>query len=327
MASTLNMACLLTSPRFPLPSWVIYLVLFLVASVHSELRAPAFTLIAPIMAFTIAYRGHTVAAMIGGIVLWYAGTVNLAVGIFVPPDLLAATVWAIFLVLAILSGHVLNRVITQRRQLLHQWEAEAHTRRQELARALHDSVATSLTSVVMRLETASIQRDLPSADKAELHAIAEQARESMTEVRSLLNILSENTRPRSSTPAPQVAELLRELTKRLKVHGFVIATTGYLPHLEMNADQLSSIREVLAEISTNIVKYAEPGSTIDIAVEVHNDHVELHISNVVKQSGYEPSLSTGMGLPAISSLMEGTGGKLTTVSNHTRWKALLRIPL
>lgn len=325
-ATALNLVCLMTVPRFPLPTWVGYLVLFLLLSVQPDIRITVFTFIAPVIATLVAYRGHPVAAAGGSVLLWYAGSVNLTAGVLVPPDLLASVIWAVFLATAVLIGHVLHRIITQRKDLMGQWDNDVRTRRETLARALHDSVATSLTSVVMRAETLSLQQGLTADTQAELTAIADHARTSMKEVRGLLRVLNGESSHRPADSEPPAADQLHQVTDFLKAHGFTVDATGARLHLPLDADSLVILREILAEIATNIIKYAEPRSTVNLAVEHHESHATISFTNTVSSRTQDSHLATGLGLPAITQLAASVGGAIRMVSNSTHWKTQLRLP-
>lgn len=325
-ATALNLVCLTAVPRFPLPTWAGYLVLFLLLSVQPDIRATAFTFFAPLAATVVAYRGHTVAAAAGSTLIWYSGSVNPSEGVLLPPDLLASIVWALFLAAAVLIGHILHRVIIQRRDLMEQWDNDIRARRAELARALHDSVAASLTSVVMRTETLSLRQGFTDETQAELAAIAEQARDSMKEVRGLLRILSSDSSFRSSDSEASATDLLYQIASFLKTHGFTVETKGSFRTVSLNTDGLVVLREVLKEVSTNIIKYANPGSTVLLNVEDHDGYVTISFINTVGSRNPASDLATGLGLPAISQLAEGIGGDIRTVSSSTRWNTELRIP-
>lgn len=59
----------MASPRFPLPIWAGYLVLFLLLSMQPDIRVIAFTFFTPVISAIVAYRGHSTAATIGIILL------------------------------------------------------------------------------------------------------------------------------------------------------------------------------------------------------------------------------------------------------------------
>lgn len=326
LAAALNLLCLFAAPRYPLPTWCGYLLLFLLLSVQPDIRVAVFTFFAPLIAALITYRGHQTAAVLGGIVLCYAGSINPAAGIYFPVDVLASIVWAGILAAAILAGYAFRRITEQRKDLLNQWDEDVRDRKETLARTLHDSVATSLTSVVMRAEALSLRRELAPDIRTELTAIADHARTSMAEVRSLLEVLNSDSETRKSASEPPVSQQLASMAEGLKTHGFTIAMTGTRPRVPLNAEGLVIFREILAEIATNILKYAEPESTVGITVQDDEDDAIVRVANAPRDIRPRAHLSTGVGLPAISQLAVAVGGEIRTVSNSTTWITELRIP-
>lgn len=326
IAATLNLLCLFTAPRHPLPTWGGYLLLFLILSVQPDIRVTVFTFFAPLIAALITYQGHPKATVIGALILWYLGSIDPISGGYVPSDVLASVIWGAILAVSILVGYTFYRITRQRRDLLSQWDDDIRHRKQTLARALHDSVATSLTSVVMRSEALSLRRELAPDISAELTAIADQARISMQEVRSLLEVLHKDTEPRTSTSEPPVAHQLSALAQSLTTHGFTVEVTGIRPHVPLNADGLVALREILAEIATNIFKYAEPGSTVGITVNDYQDDAIITVTNTPRGIPPGAHLSSGVGLPAISQLAATIGGTLRVVSSSTRWTTELHVP-
>ena len=103
-------------------------------------------------------------------------------------------------------------------------------------------------------------------------------------------------------------------------------TRGSFRALSLNPNGLVVLREVLKEVATNIIKYANPGSTVTLTVEDHDGYVTISFINTVGSRKPASDLTTGLGLPAISQLAEGIGGDMRTVSSSTRWNTELRIP-
>lgn len=228
--------------------------------------------------------------------------------------------------MAVLVGHILQRIITQRRDLIEQWNNDVRTRRETWARVLHDSVATSLTSVVVRAETLSLQQGIAIDMQAELAAIADQARDSMKEVRGLLHLLSDDHQHQSSDSEASAPEQINQMTRFLRAHGFTVETTGPIYALSLDADRLVILREILAETAANIIKYAEPRSLVKLTVEDRGSHVTISLINTICNKPHTSHLSTGLGLPAILQLAESVGGSIRTVSSSTRWNTELRMP-
>ena len=326
LTTALNLICLIAVPCFPLLTWMGYLVLFLLLSTQPDIRATACILFAPLVSASVADRNHSVAAVAGIVLLWYSGSINPSDGILLPPDLLASSIWAVLLAVAVLVGHILQRIITQRRDLIEQWNNDVRTRRETWARVLHDSVATSLTSVVVRAETLSLQQGIAIDMQAELAAIADQARDSMKEVRGLLHLLSDDHQHRSSDSEASAPEQINQMTRFLRAHGFTVETTGPIYALSLDADRLVILREILAETAANIIKYAEPRSLVQLTVEDRGSHVTISLINTICNKPHTSHLSTGLGLPAILQLAESVGGSIRTVSSSTRWNTELRMP-
>lgn len=321
-----NLACLVAVPSLPLPTWVCYLPLFLLVALFPDLGTTVFVFFAPLMAGLVAYCGHTTAAAWGCVLLCYAGTIDPPGGIFFPADLLATMVWAVLLAGPVLIGRILHQLARQRRDLVEQWQQDVRGRRETLARTLHDSVATSLTSIVMRAEALSLRRGIDNGIRDDLTSIADEARTSMQEVRSLLRILSEGTAPRGTTSELSVAEQLNDAAELLRAHGFTVAMAVDYQGLCCNADSLVAIRQILTEVVTNVTKYAERGSTVTIDTTDRDSNVVIGVGNPVRDGHREDHLVTGLGLPGISQLAGSIGGKITTISDAARWRTELQLP-
>ena len=321
-----NLACLVAVPRLPLPTWAFYLPLFLLIAVFPDLGATVFVFFAPLMAGLVAYRGHTTAAVWGCVLLCYSGTIDPPGGIYFPADPLATLIWAVLLAGPVLIGRTLHQLARQRGELVEQWQQDVRGRREALARTLHDSVATSLTSIVMRAEALSLRRGIDDGTRNDLTSIADQARVSMQEVRSLLRVLSEGAAPRGTASEPSVAEQLNNAAELLRAHGFTVAMTVNYQGLGCNADSLVVLRQILTEVVTNVTKYAERSSTVTIDTTDRDSDVVIGVSNPVRDGRREEHLATGLGLPGISQLAGSIGGKITTVSDAAHWRTELKLP-
>ena len=326
LATALNILCLCAAPRYPLPTWCGYLLLFLFLSIQPDIRMTVFTFFAPLMAALIVYRGHDKATIIGGLILWYLGSIDPVTGNYFPPDILASVIWGGIIAISILVGYAFYRITRDRTDMLMQWDEDVRNRKESLIRTLHDSVATSLTSVIMRSEALSVRHTTEPEIHAELTAIADQARTSMQEIRSLLDVLHQDTGSRKSESELPVSQQLVTLAKFIKDHGFTVALTDTRLHMPLNADSLVALQEILGEIATNIIKYAKPRSVVSITVNDNEDMVIIRIENSLHNFETKLHLSSGMGLPAISQLAATLGGAVNTISNSTNWTTELRIP-
>ena len=326
ISSILSVLCLFLLPRFPVPVWAFYVVLFGYIMSHPVIGVPALSVVPLALSAMIAARGYTVATIIGAALLWLGGSVDWSAPYLLPPNWVDPIFWGIVITLPVLVGFAVYRSGWKQKVLKEQWDSDVQTRRETMGRMLHDSVASSLTSLIMRLEALSLQQDISKTTRDELVDLAEQARLSMKEVRDLLHTLSTDDSPRGNLPAPSVMAQLQATTSRLKEHGFAVKVTGHVPNMRLNADQLVILREVFRELSTNIIKYGEPNSTVTINFGDRNDKVLVSISNVINLKNHSSLLSSGMGVPALSQMMETIGGSISTITTSTEWKTELEIP-
>ena len=323
LAVVLNLACLIVVPCFPLPAWLSYLVLFLFLSLQPEISVLVITFIAPVMTGLVVYRGYLVTGLCGSWLLWYSASINPLEGIFFPSDALASVIWAVFLGAAIIVGHVLYRNASVKRT----YEYEDQARRESLARTLHDAVATSLTSVVVRAETMSLRNGIDKEIAADLGLIARQARHAMKEVRGLLQVLENGVESRTSDPQQSFAKQLQNTCGFLKSHGYTVDAPGSWPELLLDAEGLAVLKEILAEVSANILKYAEPSSLIEIQINEHGNNAVICLSNSIGAAGHDASKGTGLGLLMISQLIESIGGESRVSASVSSWNLKLKLPL
>ena len=325
-ASVVTVACLFSVPRYPLPTWVVYVALVMFIMTHEVIGVPALSLISLVVIMVFAAKGYVVSTIVGTTIIWYAGSVEWFEGKFLPSSLLDMTAWGIIVFLPAVAGYVSYRSGWQQKYLQEQWDTDVKTRRETMGKMLHDSVASSLTSLIMRLEAMSLQPGLAPETRKELIDLSEQARLSMKEVRDLLRTLSTEDSSLSNEPALNVSDQLRRTTSHLKSHGFTVMLTGSIPKVTIKPGHLKVLREVFGELSTNIVKYAEPHSTVAFSFHDTGAHVHMSITNVIRSHHHNESLSSGMGIPALSTLMEGIGGNLTILNSSDEWKSELEIP-
>ncbi|MGO1645176.1 MAG: sensor histidine kinase [Corynebacterium casei] len=301
------------------------MALFIFIMSHSVIGVPALSLMFLVVIMVFAAKGYMVATVVGTIIIWYAGLGEWANGEFIPSDWVEASVWAMVVSLSVIAGYVSYRSGRQQKYLHEQWDTDVKTRRKTMGKMLHDSVASSLTSLIMRLEAMSLQPDLAPATRKELVDLSEQARLSMKEVRDLLRTLSTEDSPRANEPALSISDQLRKTTSNLKSHGFTVMLTGSIPKVTIKPGHLKVLREVFGELSTNIVKYAEPHSTVAFSFHDTGSNIHMSITNVIRPQHHNESLSSGMGIPALSTLMEGIGGNLTILTSSDEWKSELEI--
>ncbi|WP_328309041.1 sensor histidine kinase [Actinomycetospora sp. NBC_00405] len=212
-------------------------------------------------------------------------------------------------------GLLLRRVLTQRREIavVEELRADEESRRAVLqerarvARDLHDVVAHSMSMVVVRAETARYR--LPGVDEAsagEFSAVADAARQALTELRGVLDVLRTDDESRLA-PQPTVADVdtLLAATSDAGV-GLTVTTTGD-PASTSPAAALSTYR-ILAESLANASRHAA-GAPVAVTLDHGPDAVHVRVVNGPGRDATGPG--SGLGLPGMRERAAAVGGELT----------------
>jgi signal transduction histidine kinase len=150
--------------------------------------------------------------------------------------------------------------------------------RLRIARELHDVVAHAMSVVAVQSGVgAHIIDSRPDAAKRILETISETSRESLTEMRSLLDVLRENPAPDADelSPAPGL-ERLPDLVERVTEAGVPVEVkiTGERTLVPAGVD-LAAYR-IAQEALTNIIKHAGPARA-GVQVRYESNAVYLEI--------------------------------------------------
>ena len=189
-------------------------------------------------------------------------------------------------VLAILgTGHLIgrNRLTQEIRNADLRRTLSDSQRRQRLgmARELHDSVATSLTSVVMRSQT--LELTATGDDNAEiregLEDISRTSREALEQVRTMLRLLNSEIQsgPDSteSAPPPTVRAGLATATRELRAHRLRVTSTITLPRTGEPPVDRRTLSRVLTEMTSNAVKHSPDHATVKIHCRTTDDALTM----------------------------------------------------
>ncbi|MBZ8177335.1 hypothetical protein GSS88_05925 [Corynebacterium sp. 3HC-13] len=321
-------AAMALAVRFPLPGALLFLSLFTVVTLYPEHRIAAFTFMAPLLVAVTMRAGATRLAIACAVLLWFLGLIERRSENPFAVDPLPAFIWAGLFVIFLLIGWEASRSLRQRRMLYEQWEIDMRNRRRELAETLHDSVASSLTSIVMRSEALAL--DPPDTETGqELEDIADAARQSMQEVRALLKILDteerENNGATETTP-PSLTQSVQNAAQKLRTYQLNSHTEISTGLLDFNSARLEVVNKMLNEAALNAGKYAVRRSKVSITVNSHGDYVRVEMRNLISRRPVDPAMSSGLGIPALVQMASNVGGKLSTSSDGETWIIALDVP-
>jgi signal transduction histidine kinase len=192
--------------------------------------------------------------------------------------------------------------------------------RARLARELHDVVAHHLSVVVARADSAPMR--LPEVEeqvREEFNAIAEAARNSLTEMRRVLRLLRADG-PDSEirrSPLPGLADL-GELIDGLRAAGAIVTITEPIP----TSDAVPPVAQLIAyrvvqEALTNAIRHA-PGAPITVCVAHGGGLLRVGVVNArtplpvpqtpVPQTPVPQAWTVGHGLRGIAERVAAVGG-------------------
>ncbi|MBA1838202.1 hypothetical protein GC584_09760 [Corynebacterium sp. zg912] len=259
--------------------------------------------------------------------LWYLAQTDFPSGVYFPISFETAIFLFVLLLVAWTVGWIFRAFLITRERQAERLKAELERERERTVKALHGSVASSLTSVVLRSEALAMSGDDQTAKAAKL--IAEDARRSMQEVRQLIRFM------RSDDPAdfsennamstPTLDDCLRTFSDTLRSHGYTVTESGM--HGEgLNSIALRHAPSAFREIQTNVIKYADKHRPVIVAA-VEDDHdVQILVQNFGAPQKQKVEMSTGVGLGEVASLLAEDGATLDAGYHGDAFRYHLTVP-
>ncbi|WP_087117860.1 sensor histidine kinase [Corynebacterium urinipleomorphum] len=311
----------------PVPAAATMGVLLQLSATYPELQSPIMVFGVLTTVVLVALRSAPAVSAVCAVALWYLALTSVTSKDFFPDDGETAAILGALLLAGWAGALVLRETLIKRRQESTQFTRRLEDERERTVKALHGSVAASLTSVVLRSESMAMKAEDSSREESLL--IAEDARRAMREVRELIHYMrtdSESAFESSAMREPYTLyENLTTITGKLRSHGFTVVDSG------VNEETLSCIQlahgyTVFRELKTNILKYADRSKPVIVAVVNEDDTLTVAIQNTI--AGGEPGvhMTTEIGLKDAAELVESDGGALSFTSDGTTWRCELAFP-
>lgn len=311
----------------PLPAVITTGILLQIVAVHPELRSPVviFGMLSVVVA--VAMVRHPLVSGVCALCLWYLALTGIAAGDFIPEDLESAAILGALFVAAWAGAIVLRESIISRHHDSERFKHQIEEEREKTVKALHGSVAASLTSVVLRSESMAMTATDSSREESLL--IAEDARRAMREVRELIRFMRADAGSDfENSAAREPYTLYENLTTTmgtLRSHGFTVIDSG------VNEESLSRIQlahgyTVFRELKTNILKYGDRDKPVILAAVSDDDALTVAIQNSIADATPDVHMTTEIGLRDASSLVHSDGGTLTFNTDGATWRCELTFP-
>ncbi|WP_249399817.1 sensor histidine kinase [Corynebacterium qintianiae] len=324
-ASLLAVFVLALAQKWPVAMGCLLVGLFVWAAAVEEIRSLIVIFSAPFLVALVALSGHARAAVVFGLLFTYITTTSPFTGQWFPYDFTGAFIYATTVGAGLWGGIYYRRQRLQHATHQEHLRREMEERRERLSRSLHDSVATTLTSVVMRAETLGLTstHDPEIGRTAEL--IADETRQAMQEVRHLLHFMQDEELEDSPSINRTIKDQFSVTSRLLRSHGFAV-------HGDETARECAwsfppGFEQVFAELATNAIKYGEPGSVIHLTVEQTGSGISCTMANSVRASPSPTHMSSGLGLSQTRHLVSKHRGSMTAGRRNGQWVVEFSIPL
>jgi|SRR5579859_1714384 len=232
----------------------------------------------------------------------------------VPPrDLQQAAGEWLFYGAVFLAGKALQRLRTHARHLTetreHDIEAAVREERARIAREMHDVVAHGVS--VMVLQAGAARQTLesrPDRAREALSAAEATGRETLSELRRLLEILKPAADSGLNSPQPSLQDLDR-LVQQLHEGGLNVSASiqGDLTSLPKGVD--AAAYRIVQEALTNALKHARP-TEVNVQVCRASDQLRLEVRNNGHRASRKRGRGQGQGLIGMRERALAYGGRL-----------------
>ncbi|MDO5662193.1 MAG: histidine kinase [Brachybacterium sp.] len=258
------------------------------------------------------------------------------------------TVVSVFLAAASLGiGFGFRAYIQRSRREQAEHLAQLDAQRRAVARELHDTGVRATTQMVLLAETASLAQDLPAEARAELRRIATTGRQATEELRALLSTLRQQPGQETELTFPPFAPrthtsggelhwscILDRESAQLREGGFTVDTD-----IEDAADDqadtdvplpvLDALDRIMSELSTNVLRHADPEEPIAIMGHRSPDQLQVLITNRsgdAARTHRTVMAPGGSGLQGAHERAAAVGGHLDVHADGSTHRVTLTLP-
>lgn len=206
--------------------------------------------------------------------------------------------------------------------------------RHDLARELHDVVAHHITVITMQVMARRNSHD-PDQLRETLGVIDDSAREALSELRALLDVLRSDEdddgdlRSLSDkiVTGPSVGDQVAQRVDSLTEVGIRVHKQSVDPRIESLPFSLkTTCARIVQESATNILKHARHGARCSIVVRLEPTEVVIMITNN-RIKPHDPSRSSGYGLTGLRERVAAVGGSYTAGQQGDEWVVEAHIPV
>lgn len=239
-----------------------------------------------------------------------------------PNLLLAALPWVVLIGVIWIIGSAFHASEEAHRL---QQAAELIELRDSLTRALHDTVARSLTKVALNANRAQLRGEVTPAD---LEAITLAATKAVDELRWMMALLRDAPDPglALAVPATPIGNALVAGEQELKAEGFAVVVRPSAELQRLAPAQAAALGSVLQEAVANVIKHGDRQLPAAIIAEPNEQSLDLLVVNAPRVA--ESGDSGGhLGLWSMRQRLSAVGGDLMIEEDPSIWLVRARVPL
>lgn len=261
-------------------------------------------------------RGERILCALGAGTVLYLYSTSIEQGIWVPHY--SSLILNALLVLATLTVSELF----VRLRLARSAEEE---RRNILAQRLHAQVAGALTRALLELECLT-----DAAFGKSIKIVEADIREALVGSRELLDILAGSSK--NDVPAKvdiSYTDLAEGMIDELTERGFTVSLRE-CKNLQLASREKipAALVSVIAELTQNIIKYADKSGPVVIELKRVSNEVIFEILNDKAIKGTDSSMGSGFGVSTMESIVGPMGGTISSMSAGPKiWSTKLSMPI
>jgi len=321
-----------TTGRWPRVGSIATGVLLTVLMVY-PMESPRFSILAMFVPMvSLGARGHT--GLRAAVSVWYlvvAGLIDSGLDADLGEFGTAVAGWLFFAMLAWVGGSSV-RVLVLDHEAAEKAKVDAlKGERRAIARDLHDTVAYSTTTMIMRAEQAKLRGVSDPELAADLDFIISAGRSSIRDLRSMLEVLRRSDPetdavPRSPWRIAPLQDVLEDRCRHLESLGFQVASFVDLDMASLPDSVKESLAKVIVEATANMGKHGSTDGPCRLMLERDGKEVTAVFINAVSEHG-GGGQQNHLGLIGLRERVEALGGTLNILSTQPTWVLEVRLPV
>lgn len=199
----------------------------------------------------------------------------------------------------------------------------------EISREMHDAVAHSMSSVVLKARVAALKEGLDAESKKELEEITELATQSLGEMRSLLRLLrgsdDESGRYRKYLVIDPIVEAHR-IEEFLRGQDYSVRMVVEGEFSDADPLSISTFVSCIREAGANVIRHGSDKHPVIITVNADQEQISLAFINTVDPERHSIFPSSGLGLIGVRERIEAVGGSMVSQQAGEKWILNFSVP-